>query len=766
MTSEHTKSAMEIEEEEAVVVEKLVSGGVQLFRKCIRFCGYASPLIGDTVAFVNSYPMRQLGKMFELISRVFIRESTRITSAPYVTEFYSPRLHIMLNKLRSRVGLYMVAFGHVFSALSKACIVTGEVVQSATSNIARTVSDSFFSLETIPKSIQAGAGFLLRRRRPWLSPLHISSSSFGDIENRVGLMNNVSYDRNDLKQEMSYNSSALPTSLFSQQKKSPAHIRCSRMFFPKPLNDSQYHLSVRQSDRRSSSVPLYVHGTSMRIEQDDHLHFSAIPFMKHDYNSSSVNSFYQYLVCSMNKNLSFMVHLLRDYTSKLASAYDKLFGANSIQAVFAHPSTHTGVVFVSTLVLVAGTLWARNWNKRVQFIYVVCLIVLSVLCVDFSHRVHTDRAVALSEVKAVDRYLTELQNSSRELPSIHQTLGPMLETSLWMNAFIESLWSIGANGNGGLGAHISWSVKDAINEELKGLPRGMGHLYLKRFSLGSVPPKVRGVRVFSKHPGHCMAAVTPVQKEMNESNSVHHMWDALVVAALGMLHKNSTMTNKTQTLVPCERIVIDVDTSFISQDMDLIFSLRRETWDEKSYYGEGFSFSRMVGDMQAAAGKRETTDATTATVSDVMISGIVRIDSEIVDTYPFLGNASVSFLRPPAFDLQVNALGGVDVSSMPGVQRMISASMEWYMQQYTYPNYHVIDLYAYFCPECLGPRPPTAVEVMLEISTSIKSSAKKLYTSLHKGIRSKAEYAHGLYSTLAYRLRDILRSNRPTELEV
>jgi hypothetical protein len=66
----------------------------------------------------------------------------------------------------------------------------------------------------------------------------------------------------------------------------------------------------------------------------------------------------------------------------------------------------------------------------------------------------------------------------------------------------------------------------------------------------------------------------------------------------------------------CERLVMDIDVTYVSRDMDIVLTLRSS--DVRSVLPEA-----------------------TVTLSGVMLSGILRLDAELTPEYPFVGNASV-----------------------------------------------------------------------------------------------------------------------------
>ena len=67
----------------------------------------------------------------------------------------------------------------------------------------------------------------------------------------------------------------------------------------------------------------------------------------------------------------------------------------------------------------------------------------------------------------------------------------------------------------------------------------------------------------------------------------------------------------------CERLVVDIDLTYVSRNMDIILTLRSS--DVRSVLPEA-----------------------TVTLSGVVLAGIIRLDAELTPDYPFFGNATVS----------------------------------------------------------------------------------------------------------------------------
>lgn len=66
----------------------------------------------------------------------------------------------------------------------------------------------------------------------------------------------------------------------------------------------------------------------------------------------------------------------------------------------------------------------------------------------------------------------------------------------------------------------------------------------------------------------------------------------------------------------CERLVVDLDVTYVSRDMDIVLTLRSS--DVRSVLPEA-----------------------TVTLSGVVLSGVLRVDGELTPNYPFVGNATV-----------------------------------------------------------------------------------------------------------------------------
>lgn len=125
----------------------------------------------------------------------------------------------------------------------------------------------------------------------------------------------------------------------------------------------------------------------------------------------------------------------------------------------------------------------------------------------------------------------------------------------------------------------------------------------------------------------------------------------------------------------CERLVFDFDTSYVSKDMDIVFRFRAN--DVNSMLPEA-----------------------TVTVSEVAIAAIMRFDAELLPDYPFIGNATITFLELPTLDIAISSFGGIDISSIPGVYSWIKITITWLLGQCTSPSFASMDLKEWLCPTC------------------------------------------------------------------
>jgi len=125
----------------------------------------------------------------------------------------------------------------------------------------------------------------------------------------------------------------------------------------------------------------------------------------------------------------------------------------------------------------------------------------------------------------------------------------------------------------------------------------------------------------------------------------------------------------------CDRLVVEMDTTYASEDMDIELSLRSN--DLKS----------LVPDV-------------TVTLEELYVAGQLRLNMKLTPDYPFIGDAEVSFIQPPQMDFEIRSLGGIELSTVPYAYYWVNATLHWVLGQYTSPYYTVIDLRHTICPSC------------------------------------------------------------------
>jgi Ca2+-dependent lipid-binding protein len=75
---------------------------------------------------------------------------------------------------------------------------------------------------------------------------------------------------------------------------------------------------------------------------------------------------------------------------------------------------------------------------------------------------------------------------------------------------------------------------------------------------------------------------------------------------------------------------------------------------------------------------------TTINVSSLLLSGVLRIDAQLIPDYPFLGFANVSFLTLPVFELSLTSFGGLNLTSSPVVHAWLNTSIAAYLKEVRY----------------------------------------------------------------------------------
>ena len=151
--------------EEAIIVQKVFQKGVGFVRACIQLCGYLSPVVGDAFGVLNSWPARKISQYLRSVSTIFTQLALWMRDRPTLPMLYSiPVVGLLTKRLQLTLEWVFLLSARVLGALSSVFSVTGESLQTMTSALGHAVSDSFFSLESVPSSVQAGVGFWLKDR--------------------------------------------------------------------------------------------------------------------------------------------------------------------------------------------------------------------------------------------------------------------------------------------------------------------------------------------------------------------------------------------------------------------------------------------------------------------------------------------------------------------------------------------------------------------------------------------------------------------------
>jgi Ca2+-dependent lipid-binding protein len=164
-----------------------------------------------------------------------------------------------------------------------------------------------------------------------------------------------------------------------------------------------------------------------------------------------------------------------------------------------------------------------------------------------------------------------------------------------LNTIMKSLWIIN-DPTGGLGPYISKSVESVINWALELVPQGVTKVQLKKFSFGLDAPHVHAVRSFSMYNPKCTRQrpdVDPIAYDAKNLNFIHDI------------------SNK------CEHLVVVMDFSYVSRDLDIVLSLR----------------SNEV--------KVSVLPEASVSVNEVIMAGVLQLDVELIPEYPFFGNLTV-----------------------------------------------------------------------------------------------------------------------------
>eukprot|EP01036_Dinobryon_divergens_P024132 gene24132-32549_t len=341
-----------------------------------------------------------------------------------------------------------------------------------------------------------------------------------------------------------------------------------------------------------------------------------------------------------------------------------------------------------------------------------------------------------------DSAIALLDKLSAQLVSTHSNA---FENTAFANIAIKAFWEVSTiypgrtstqSVVGGLGRYVSDSILLSLTAMLEEVPPGMGNMRIKSLSLGSSPPLIKGVRVrtikvdeqsayhsSASHSSDNSSKDTNIEENQKIYDRSYHRKDYqgfpkttttypserisaenLIVSKLQRLginarfkissfwngfrnritHQNrrgvgvgvglGVSMNKSDASVS-DRLIIDLDFVFVSKDLDFVATFR-------------------PADVQSLLPEAEIA------LTELSLTGILRVNMSLTHDYPFVGNTSFSFLGAPSMDFSISGFGGFDLGSFPLAYYWVNVTISWVLQQYTHPEYIELDLRHYFCPVC------------------------------------------------------------------
>mmetsp|Transcript_11802 Transcript_11802/g.23737 ORF Transcript_11802/g.23737 Transcript_11802/m.23737 type:complete len:1031 (+) Transcript_11802:85-3177(+) len=161
-----------------------------------------------------------------------------------------------------------------------------------------------------------------------------------------------------------------------------------------------------------------------------------------------------------------------------------------------------GIFFVvlspmKLFVLAAGWFWSLVFNRK--------SILLLLYSVGFLFLSRSSQYKA-----AVIKRKSELLGYHNAIESIGQSHVSYLESSMWLNTILHSVWRVTTSDSfGGLEPYLSSFATDSLVESLSGSdkkPNGVAHVSFNSFTLGKTPPMIKGITVFRKVDGDLSVA--------------------------------------------------------------------------------------------------------------------------------------------------------------------------------------------------------------------------------------------------------------------
>mmetsp|Transcript_1598 Transcript_1598/g.2866 ORF Transcript_1598/g.2866 Transcript_1598/m.2866 type:complete len:1066 (+) Transcript_1598:85-3282(+) len=321
-----------------------------------------------------------------------------------------------------------------------------------------------------------------------------------------------------------------------------------------------------------------------------------------------------------------------------------------------------GIFFVvlspmKLFVLAAGWFWSLVFNRK--------SILLLLYSVGFLFLSRSSQYKA-----AVIKRKSELLGYHNAIESIGQSHVSYLESSMWLNTILHSVWRVSDNTTsdsfGGLEPYLSSFATDSLVESLSGSdkkPNGVAHVSFNSFTLGKTPPMIKGIT---------MLATTPSRKRANKRSAAADEDDKKEGAA-----KKRRMTKV--------NVKVDGDLSVAYMRIDVGILMEAE----------------LLLDISPSSLDYKMVPTTTLSINSLDTELQLDVSVKNIPSYPFVSYVNVSLSHEiPDFSLRIeprsqNGLKGVDFGSFPLISKWIKESIVESLHEYVAPNYISIDIPAW-----------------------------------------------------------------------
>ena len=554
--------------------------------------------------------------------------------------------------LRS-LGRYTAALARLLLALGDSLLLTGDTIELVSAQFGQASLDSFNTLETFLHAVEQGLVAMVVIGPPPASnknelsrrkSVNISGSSTGDVigedlrkkeKGKEGKQ--FKHRKTPIKLNISPSPklSSVPPPPLSKFSIPPVFISSSL-----PLNSIQ-QTSGSQEVNKEVGEPPPLFSSSFPSSVSTSSNYTGNQSNEKKFNQNAGHTSFFRLI---NFFFSFLLSLYH-YSPPLL--FPSLCLLSFLTVILLAPSCKRPKGFPLVLFLVIFLLWSlltflNHYSMQKQL-----------------QHVRTETLVS---------YISSLAASSSASSSF--------ESCMWLNTLLASLWTV--EGSGGLGAYVSDSISVELNDQLQKVPPGVAKLRIKQFSLGSQGPIVSGIRMYRYHAPVCLSSGSGDGRSSSSSASYSG--------------RGGSRSSAPLTSTGCERLIADIDLSYLSKDMNIALSMRPTL--EQSLLPE-----------------------VTVTLSQFALRGVLRLDTELIPDYPFVGNATLAFLTLPSTEITLHSFGGVELSNLPGIDQWLNGSLSWLLTQYTLPQLCPLDLLHSICPSCgekKAPSPLNAVEVLVE----------------------------------------------------